>query len=109
MLITRANPLGGRPLTENMFPLSEDKHGNFGLKLGYHDRCEYCGKGGGEPILIKMHDAERFAVQFGMNIVEYKKLFKQPRVPFKIRFARYLLGEREYKRVMKEGFETDEP
>lgn len=102
MLVTRSNPLGGHPLTAGSFPLSEDKQGNFGIKLGYHDRCGFCGKGGGEPILLKIQDAERFAVHFGIAINEYKKLFKQPRVPFRVRFARYLLGEREYRKIQNE-------
>lgn len=101
MIIFRANPHGGRPLKTNSFPLSEDRHGNFGLKLGYLES--------GEPILISIKDAESFASQFGVSLGEYKKLLKAktPKIPLLHRVAYYLLGKRNYYKVLNEGFEED--
>jgi hypothetical protein len=97
MIIRRANPLGGRPLQDGSFPLSDDKQGNFGLKVGYLES--------GEPILIAIRDAEKFATQFGMSLKEYKKILNKHNVPLLHRIAYYLLGKRTYYKVMNEGFE----
>lgn len=97
MLILRANPLGGRPIKPNHFPLSEDKRGNFGLKLGYLED--------GEPILISIRDAESFATQFGMSLKDYRKIINKHKIPLTHRVAYYLLGKRTYYKVMNEGFE----
>ena len=108
MRITRANPLGGRPLGRGSFPLSEDRQGNFGLKLGYHDRCHYCQKGGGEPIVISLSDARDFASRFGVEVsVLNKELRKQGRLPWKRRVAMWLMGKREYYKVLNEGWEEE--
>lgn len=56
MLLTEQSSLGGRPNKTNRFPLAQDKQGNLGLRLGYIE---------GEPILIKLYDAEKFANTFG--------------------------------------------
>lgn len=97
MLVQRNNPLGGRRLRENTFPLHEDKDGNFGLLLGY-DRD-------GDKILIALRDAENFASQFGLSVKEYRKMFKKPKTPLTHKIAYYLLGKRTYYKTLQEGFE----
>lgn len=77
--------------------MAEDKQGNFGLRLGYMES--------GEPILINLRDAEVFASQFGLSLKQYKNLIKTPKKPLTHRIAYYLLGKREYHRVLNEGFE----
>jgi hypothetical protein len=104
MLVTRSNPLGGRPLRPGSFPLSEDGNGNFGLKIGYHDKCLHCGKGGGEPILMKITDAESFATLMGMDLTQIKE-YKKPRISLRNRLAMWLLGKKAYNKILQEGFE----
>ena len=99
MLVTRQNVTGGRPLVEGRFPLSQDDQGNFGFKLGYHDKCRFCGKGGGEPLLIRTTDAESFATSMGIEIAKLKT-FKRVRMPFKHWLAMKLVGKKMYHRII---------
>lgn len=99
MLIQRNNPLGGRRLKDNSFPLHEDRAGNFGLLIGYDKD--------GDKMLIPLRDAQNFASQFGVSLSEYKRLLKTtaPKIPLTHRIACYLLGKRTYYKIMNEGFE----
>jgi hypothetical protein len=106
MFILRQNPNGGHPLKG--YPLSEDPHTkDYGFKIGYLGKCAYCGKSEGEPILVRISDAEDVALKFAGGLMECKKLLKQKEhIPVKLRVFRWIIGKKAYRKLMiEEGIE----
>lgn len=68
MLITMRSPLGGRPTQKYRFPLASDKAGNFGIRLGWLEN--------GDPVIIKMSDAEIFGSQFNYTTESFWRKMK---------------------------------
>lgn len=85
MIISRANPKGGRPLTDGTFPLHEDNRGNFGVLVGYLDD--------GEKILIPLSLADEFACQFAFSLEDFRKrMYGRPKINIRHKIIRILGG-----------------
>jgi len=68
MIITRANPSGGRPLRG--YPLCEDPDtGLLGYKVGY------CGCGCDQPLLIRTVDVRQIVDKFGGGLSDYQRWY----------------------------------
>jgi len=87
MLLTRANPNGGRPLTG--FPIAEDeKTGAYGYKIGY------CPCGCNEEILIRTIDVRQVVSYFGIGMEEMdewkRKLKEKTKIPMRQKVIKFL-------------------
>lgn len=90
MLLTRANPGGGRPLQG--YPMYEDEEtGLWGYKLGY------CDCGCNKPIGIRTIDIRQVMCHFGVSMEEYEEwknqIIKKPRRPLRIKIIEFLGGK----------------
>lgn len=106
MLIQRKNPLGGRPLGKNHWPLHEDKDGNFGLLIGYDHT--------GDKMLISIRDAEDFASAFALTIGEYRHKVHKMENPYSLSqrlglwILKQLLGKKMYYKILNEGIPEED-